>query len=366
MTINTHTSNLPESRCPSVEELATLRDSATVQAHLSECLRCRTRVAVLDSENGQAAQLALSLPNQSETIRNAPQRFRAETSRLDFGAICSVASDEAPGERLLVVLLGGRPLKDPADEGAVTVAPISTDDHLAAGWDELIKANELDLAYDCMIEMWNYGQVARVQLDESFGHVHTNVRARLERSWQAIRSGAEQAPDGSVTGPPVLSELDPRIAFHRDEIERVRPFYTPKVESVRELAGSLVHLLQTRLRVVSCDEPVAGSAEADVLRGARGSGFVVAPDANALGRVIAWVGLDISAGTEGASALDEEASAWIKNERHDPALMAARSRTTRVREAVGHLLGRNSDEVAEIDSYLTTVRAAWQREMKPH
>ncbi len=359
-----HTSNIPKSRCPSLEELAACDDSAFLEAHLAECARCRARAAALTASADKAIGETIAefdIPSDSKAVRNAPLRVRQDT-RLDFGAICSVASDDSPGERLLVVLLSGRPLNDPGADGAVTVAPLSVEVDFASSWDEVVMANELDLGYDVIAEMWNYGRVSRVQLDESFGRLHAAATDRLERLWKASRTDAGSAPEGSITGPQIVSGKDPRLGFQRDEIERARRFYTPDVQSVRELAGSLVHLLQERLREVVIDDPALGSNEADVLRRVRGTGFIKAPEANALGRLICLTDLDISEGSRGDAALREEATAWIANEHQVPSLMAARSPFGRVRGRLGQLFGsRGSDEADEVSAYIAMVRAAAQQ-----
>jgi hypothetical protein len=275
-------------------------------------------------------------PKSHRAERNTPHRVRRDT-RLDFGVICSVASDERPGERLLAVVVGGKLVKDPMADGPVTVTPISLDRQCASGWDALVDGSELDLGYDCMVEIWNYGRIARAQLDETFGRVHPAANRRLAALWKAMRNG-EEAPQGVLAGPPILSENDPRVGFQRDEIERVRPFYTPHVTSLRELAGSLVRLLQERASAVRLEEPKSGTPEADVLTALQGNGFIVPPEANALGHVIKLLGLDVAPGTAGGSALEEEASAWIENERREPAQMAARGTLERARDAVGRII----------------------------
>ena len=133
-------------------------------------------------------------------------------------------------------------------DGPVTVAPISVEREFAAGWDALVDSNELDLAYDCMVEMWNYGQVARVQLDETFGRIHPAAQTRLERMWQETRKGEEVPPVGTHTGPPILGDQDPRLGFERDEIERASAFYTTshRLRMFRELAGSARPSLSSR------------------------------------------------------------------------------------------------------------------------
>ena len=356
------TSRIPETACPSLEELASFSDEMpAIAEHLAECVRCRSRLAALRRSTPLGESFEFSTQTGlDEPIRKAANRVRPD-SRLGFGAICSVASDERPGERLVVVVIGGKPVKDPMADGPVTVAPISVEREFAAGWDALVDSNELDLAYDCMVEMWNYGQVARVQLDETFGRIHPAAQTRLERMWQETRKGEEVPPVGTHTGPPILGDQDPRLGFERDEIERASAFYTPQVAYVRELAGSLVRLLQERAALGAFHEPALGSAEAEVLADVRGNGFITPPDGNALGHVIRLLEFDVAPGTAGGEALEEEASAWIENENHVPTQMAARDAITWARGAVGRIIGGPSEEdrsAGEIASYITTVRSA--------
>lgn len=353
---NTHTS---ETTCPSLEELVFVGEgNSPVAEHIAACVRCRARLASLREEAPPAEPLSLPQLKGGRAGRRMPHRVRPDT-RLDFGVICSVASDERPGERMLAVVLGGKPVTDPLADGAVTVAPISLDRESASAWDALIDGGELDLGYDCMVEIWNYGQVARVQLDETLGTVHPVARRRVEGLWRATRNGADAPPESRV-GPPIVSERDPRVGFQRDEIERVRPFFTPHIKSVRELAGSLVRLLQERASAVTFAEPVSGTPEADILTAVRGNGFIVAPEGNALGHVIKLLRFDIAAGTAGGIALEEEASAWTENELREPAQMAARSTLERARDAVGRIIpALASNRVAEeTAAYVEIVRAA--------
>jgi hypothetical protein len=356
-------SPIPDSECPSLEELSAYDGTySAVQEHLAECGRCRARLAGIERANAfSGAPFEVRLPSGYKTgaIRSAPRRVRPD-SRLEFGALCSVASDERPGERLLAVVIGGKPVKDPMAEGPVTVAPISTERQFASGWDALVDASELDLAYDAMVEIWNYGQVARVQLDETFGRIHPAARDRLEKIWRATRNGDADPPTGGRTGIPIISDQDPRIGFQLQEIEQSRPFYTPHVTHVHELAGSLVRLLRERAQGANFSEPSHGSEEAKVLTDVRGSGFVTPPDRHALGNVIGLLRFDIAPGTAGGYALEEEASAWIENERRTPTQMAARGAIERTRGAVGRVIPslRKDSTADEVVAYIETVRSA--------
>lgn len=370
MTRETGSTHLPETACPPLEELARFDAEATsLGEHVAECLRCQARLAELRRETRlESSALELRAPKSGNPIRNGPQRVRPD-ARLDFGAVCSIASDARPGERLLAVVIGGQPVKDPQSDGPITVAPISREWDYAAGWDALLEESELDLDYGCMVEVWNYGRVARVQLDEAFGRVHPAARQRLLTLWQARRSGgnAPQGIQGTRVGPTILSEHDPRVSFQSDEIERTRPFYTPHVTSVRELAGSLVRLLQERAALATFAEPALATAEADVLRAVRGTGFIVPPEGHALGRVIRLLEFDVAPGTPGGSALEEEVSAWIENERRQPAQMAARGVFERARDAVGRIIPPLADRDRsqdELTAYIDVVRAAARNDAK--
>lgn len=365
MTNTIESNTVPSDRCPSLVELAASLEAQTssVKEHLAECLRCRTRLAGLKGTvaDPELADLA-PLPTQKVVIRNRPHRVRPD-SKLELGAICSIASDERPGERLLVVIIGGKPVKDPLADGAVTVAPISIERHFAAGWDGLVDAAESALAYDHMIELWNYGQISRVQLDESFGSVHAAARTRLEKLWDAVRSGAEQAPDETKVGPAILAEEDPRIAFQLAESERVRAFYNPSVTYVHELAGLLVRLLQEKGAAAAVPVASADPHETEILKSVTGNGFITAPNGAALGRVISLFGLDVAPGTEGGVALEEEASAWIENEGRGPVRLAAHRAMARARDVFGRVipsLGEREETSDEVAAYLATVRAAAQ------
>lgn len=338
MTNMANNSPLPETECPSLEELPAQGSKAVGQLalHLNECPRCRARLAMLNASD-DTPPVEVTPPAGEAGLRSTPQRVRPET-RLDFGVICSIASDQRPGERLLAVVVGGPAVKDPAIDAPLTVAPISIDSEYASQWDALLAASELDLGYECMVEVWNYGRVARVQLDESFGRVNPAACRRLQGLWEALRGRQEEPHGVERVGPAILSEVDPRVAFQSDEIARVRDFYTPHVDSVRELAGSFVRLLQERARLVAFSEPSPGTIEAEVLTAVRGNGFVTPPESHALGRVVKLLAVDVSEGSVGVAALEEEASAWLENERNDSTQLAARGAFERARVAVGRII----------------------------
>ncbi len=340
--------------CPSLEELASgLSDleATGLSDHLASCLRCRARAESL-ARSGAAAVGPIALPAPLDRpIRNMPKRVRPDTP-LVFGSICSVASDARPGERLVVVVIGGAALKDPETQGSVTVAPISIERHFASGWDALVEMNESGLDYEFMIELWNYGRIAHAQLDESFGGLHPAACKRLEVLWRAVREGAGAAPTEACVGPAILDDEDPRIGFQREEIDRAAAFYTPGIESVAELSGSFVRLLRERDLVspISVEE---GSREAKVLAHIRGSGFILPPDSKALGRVINLLAVSVEKGTDGGARLEEEASAWIENEQ--PELQLAARKPLAGLRRIGRKLRRHSDDV---EDYVATVRAA--------
>jgi hypothetical protein len=354
-------SDWSDQACPSQEELVAALEveDSSVSEHVARCLRCRARYESLAcSEDGEMA--LVHAPSASTVpIRDQPHRVRPD-SKLDFGTICSIASDDRPGERLLVVVLGGPPVKDPQANGAVTVAPISIERAYAAGWDALVDQNESALAYDSMVELWNYGRVSRAQLDEVFGTVYAAARTRLEHTWKAMRENAEAAPTGARVGPTIVGDLDHRIGFQRDEIGRAAAFFNPWVDHVIELSGSLIRIL--RDRAAGSQIAVAeGSPEAIVLNGIRGGGFITPPHPHHLGRVIRLLDVDVDTNTEAGRALDEEASAWVENDSQSSMQLAARGLFARTRGAVGRVIPALADKEPrrdEVETYVAAVREA--------
>lgn len=206
--------------CPSLEALFTADDShEELQEHLAGCRRCRALRRHL-----RPAELETAVkPLEKDT---APARgFSPERTLGSVYAIHGPLSDE--------YLLGA--LVDWDDEEAVVV-PVSHETRFATNWDLLLE--EQLLGYRAMAEVWNHGTVLVEQLNEKIaelgdwsGALTTLYEAALESS---------RVPTPVPVGPPVLTDIDPRLLFQGEEGERAAVYWAPAillagVENVFEL-----------------------------------------------------------------------------------------------------------------------------------
>jgi hypothetical protein len=356
-----------EMSCPSLDELMAHANEASerVSDHLSECARCRGRLRLL--QEARPADESVGEIDTSDLPAVGPPREKAarvnDETLLSLGAVCSVASDNWPGERLMVVVLSDSEAGGSARR-AVTVAPISIETEFAADWDLVVPANENPLHYPLIVETWNIGRAGIAQLDQKFGFLQAAGVAHLRALWQASLN-RERAPENLPTGAPIIGYDDPRIDFQRDEADRVRGFYDPFVEHVEELAGGFVVDIRDRLRSRSLDvETITRKTgvSVDVVSCIFASGFTHRPSPEDLGRISRLAGLALVKDSADHASLYEEASAWFENESGErPLTLQAARRAegwfgTRIVKKFAQ--SRQRDPVAE---YTEQVRAAAER-----
>jgi len=130
-------------------------------------------------------------------------------------------------------LLGA--LVDWDDEEAIVV-PVSHETHFATNWDLLLE--EQLLGYRAMAEVWNHGTVLVEQLNEKIAEL-ADWSGALTTLYEAALESRE-VPTPVPVGPPVLSDIDPRLLFQEEEGERAAVYWEPAtllagVENVFEL-----------------------------------------------------------------------------------------------------------------------------------
>src|SRR5439155_16593470 len=109
------------------------------------------------------------------------------------------------------------------DDDEAVVVPVSDEVRYATNWDLLLE--EQLLGYRAMAEVWNHGTVLVEQLNEKIGELGDRGSA-LEAMYAAALEGA-RLPTALPVGPAVLSDIDPRNAFHDQEGERTAVYWQP-------------------------------------------------------------------------------------------------------------------------------------------
>lgn len=354
--------------CLSLEELAEEQSvsHAETARHLERCPRCRARLILLSHApiDGSVAPLdPASLP-----APEVPHRQMAKVSsetELAAGVICSVASDLAPGERMLgVVLSEGEDQHEDGHLHVLTLAPISTEILSAANWDFRVAPDDSPLGYRYMVETWNYGRVSRAQLEETFGQLNHNKWLELKRLWEANLSGGDAPEDMEETGPPILGPKDPRVDFQRDEAARSQVFYQPWATHVDSLGGPFITDVRRRLRSMGTNV-VEVAREAGVNEHlvvcALGSGFTHRPNASELGRLSLYVGIDFTINGVREALREEASTLWLRDS--DGLLLsdAARQPSTRLSSVVDlwkRTIGGGAKRNDDLDDYIDEVVAA--------
>lgn len=206
--------------CPSLETLFAIGDGdEELQEHLATCRRCRALRHHLQPTEVETA----AGPLKKEPAR--PGDLSPERTLGSVYAIHGPLRDE--------YLLGA--LVDWDDEEAVVV-PVSHETRFATSWDLLL--DEQLLGYRAIAEVWNHGTVLVEQLNEKIAEFGDWAGALTALYEAALES--RELPTLVPVGPPVLSDVDPRLLFQEEEGERAAVYWQPAtvlagVESVFEL-----------------------------------------------------------------------------------------------------------------------------------
>jgi hypothetical protein len=195
--------------CPPISDLLG-GESAAIE-HARHCERCRALLGL-----GERIE-------QDATVAEPPRFSRAripERSPLaarTVGEVVALRSERADGELLLAALLS-------ISEDSLEVAPLSGEVGLAAEWDLLLDGDDGPLGYEAIAEVWNHGPVSPLQIAESFGVLSEQTSGQLLTLYASVFG--DEAPAEARTGPPLLSEDDPRTVFQDQETERTRRYWS--------------------------------------------------------------------------------------------------------------------------------------------
>lgn len=198
-------------QCPPLADL--LDHDLDTEAHLAECWRCQALLALANDGGPELGDRAMPAFSRAELPERTPP------ARREVGEIVTADADaDAAGSLLVAVVCACDP-----GSAKVQVAPISTETQWATEWDLVLEPPDSSLGYSAMVELWNHGAIPADHIVESLGTLADTLREEFESLYAAVFVDAH--PAGAHTGPPVLSEADPRVSFQRDEIERTRRYW---------------------------------------------------------------------------------------------------------------------------------------------
>jgi hypothetical protein len=109
------------------------------------------------------------------------------------------------------------------DEEEAVVVPVSHETRFATNWDLLLE--EHLLGYRAIAEVWNHGTVLVEQLNEKIAELGAWSGALTTLYEAALES--RDVPTPVPVGPPVLSDVDPRLLFQGEEGERAAVYWQP-------------------------------------------------------------------------------------------------------------------------------------------
>jgi hypothetical protein len=222
--------------CLSMLELLEIRSGATasteVQAHISDCPRCRVLLEVVEVPAADLDGVAfgeLAVPvNPRAPVEDGGQQIKT-------GDLYQATGDQSH-VREVVVVIGRVPERD----DVYIVAPTSTALEQASDLDLIVL--ESPLGYPHLVCLWNQGQVFGDQLGEPLGRLDRAKREQLVSLHQAATGQATIVRRVGV-GAPLQGRDDPRRIFQALAGDRLRLLYGPvdrsleHLEDQRPLAG---------------------------------------------------------------------------------------------------------------------------------
>jgi hypothetical protein len=206
--------------CPSLEALFAADDGdEELQEHLAGCRRCRALRRHLHPAE---------LEKAAEPLKKEPARAGDLSHERTLGSVYAIHGPMRD-EYLLGALVDW-------DEEEAVVVPVSHETRFATNWDLLL--DEQLLGYRAMAEVWNHGTVLVEQLNEKIAELG-DWSGALTTLYEAALESRELLASVPV-GPPVLSDVDPRLRFQGEEGERAAGYWQPAillsgVENVFEL-----------------------------------------------------------------------------------------------------------------------------------
>jgi hypothetical protein len=154
-------------------------------------------------------------------------------SEREVGELVALRDENGEGELMLAAVLAT------GDDGAIQVAPLSSETSKAAEWDLILDPEDGSLGYAAIAEVWNHGRVNSAQLVESLGALEPAAHERLLALYEALRADAARPEVG--TGPSLVAESDPRLLFQEMEGLRARRYWSdaedPALPAEAEEAG---------------------------------------------------------------------------------------------------------------------------------
>lgn len=220
--------------CPALADLFADPRGERVERHLLNCPRC---AALIAADAGKAEAPAAFLDPRIPMVEITP--FSAPPASPDRGIVALFGAEDSDLQLPALIL----DLKGPL----FWVAPISAEVAMASEWDLLLPA--ATLSYPAMASLAAVHPIRREQL--------LGARAALDAElWQwaqrlaDLHGEGQHAPAEAPVGVPVLSEIDLRLAFHRDWATSQEPFWeSAELLGEAETFGALVHRRREQLNV---------------------------------------------------------------------------------------------------------------------
>jgi hypothetical protein len=220
--------------CPALADLfADPRDEG-VERHLLSCPRCATLLAVGAAEaQGSVAFSDPHMPKVELTPQPEPP------ASPDRGTVAFFGAEDSDLQLPALILDCEGPL--------FWVAPVSAEVAMASEWDLLLPAAVL--SYPAMASIAAVHPIRREQL--------LGMRTALDADlWQwaqrlaDLHGESQHVPAEAPVGIPILSEIDLRLAFHRDWAVSQEPFWAlAELLGEAETFGALVHRRREQLNV---------------------------------------------------------------------------------------------------------------------
>lgn len=221
--------------CPALADLfADPRDKA-VERHMLNCPRCAALVAAGVAET-QASSVAFS-DSHMPKVELTPQPEPPASPNRRIVALFGAENSDLQLPALILDRKG--PL--------FWVAPISAEVAMATEWDLLLPA--AILSYQAMVSIATVRPIRREQLLETRAVLGAELWQWAQRLVD-LHNESQHVPAEAPVGVPVLSEIDLRLAFHRDWAASQEPFWEPaELLGEAETFGALVHRRREQLNV---------------------------------------------------------------------------------------------------------------------
>lgn len=243
-----------EMECLSLLEMMEFRAGAgdpAGQNHLEECPRCSAVFAHLPEEI-EEVEISTTPVQVPVSVRNeaSPEGYR-------IGQLWR-ATTVNPEWTFPVALVGPSP---ESDENLLAVPLVP--EHYAATENDLLLA-EQDVGYEAFLDMQNLGTLRKAQLKDFLGRLSTEQSQALVSLYQSILF-EESRPEGIPTGPPLLSDEDPRLLWadeRRTEFMSLWRFVDADVLDQVEQPNAQVQIVGSSREVVGIGSLLRGYFDA--------------------------------------------------------------------------------------------------------